>query len=429
MERATMRSHQKSAHAGFRGLLRSFAVGGCGLALAASGAAVGAEARSVDGSPSALEPGSALDDRAASAASVRNGRIAYARYRVVRRDARVDIYTVRSDGSGTRRLTFDGASSMPQWSPGGGRIAFKRDSGGGPTSGRFKIVVMGAGGTNKRVLATGDDRFSTDIAWSPDGRRLVYTTSGEGGNSVDIWVVRVRTGEAKVLIGGAGAQWHPVWSPDGTRIAYECIGCGTTGDNYQGQVYVYALATGESTPVTPPSPDVSYGTHGGQPAWSPNGVRLAYARYHDFEDGSYIEDFHIAVVRADGTGNRLVSRGARDEEHPDWRPWGSRLLFTIGIHSNYPFGPENHGIATIKPDGTDRRRISTTGESFAEWSPDGRRIVAIRPPIRRPDGPPGGEITNKQPGVWVLHPSGDRQHRVAAGAHIIGVDWQPRSAS
>jgi Tol biopolymer transport system component len=393
---------------------------------AGSAPVVGAEARSGDGSASTLGPGLADDGAAfelsagkSREVSVGNGRIAYARYREVGRDARVDIYTVRPDGSGTRRLTLNRTSSMPQWSPRGGRIAFRRDSGGNPWVGRFEIVVMGAGGTNKRVLATGrsNGRF-VDIAWSPNGRRIVYTTLGKGSNSRDIWVVRARTGDAKVLIGGAADQSGPVWSPDGTRIAYESAWSGT-GDNYQGQVFVHAVETGESTPVTPPSPDPGNGPHGGQPAWSPDGVSLAYARYRDFEDGSYIQDFDLAVVRADGTGDRLVSRGARDEEHPDWRSQGGRLLFTTGFHGGYPFPPEAHGIVTIRPDGTDRRRISATGETSAGWSPDGRRIVAIRPLNN-------GEGTNKRPGVWVLHPSGERTHRVATGDIFFGVDWQPR---
>lgn len=385
----------------------------------ASGAAAGADARSTVGSPPVFGSGRAAGPGAALKLSVGNGRIAYARYRGVGRDARVDIFTVRPDGSGTRRLTFNGVSSMPQWSPGGGRIAFRRDSGGNPGLGRFEIAVMGAGGTNKRILATGGGRIGpfriVDIAWSPNGRRILYTSNGE------IWVVGVRSGEATVLIESEDHSVSgPVWSPDGTRIAYESSGF-SPGGNYEGQVFVYSVATGESSPVTPPSPDPGNGPHGGQPAWSPDGARLAYARYADFEDGGYIERFDIAVVRADGTRGHLVSDGTRDEEHPDWRPQGGRILFTTGFHGGYPFPPKAHGIATIKSDGTERRRVSAAGETSAEWSPNGRRIVAIRP-LKN------GESTNKRPGVWVLSPNGERSHRVATGDTFAGVDWQPRAS-
>jgi Tol biopolymer transport system component len=82
--------------------------------------------------------------------------------------------------------------------------------------------------------------------WTP--HRLYDPTLRRG-----MWVVQVRTGKAR-LIRGDGDQSGPVWSPDGTRIAYESVSCAADG-NDKSQIFVYLVKTGESIPMTRPSPD------------------------------------------------------------------------------------------------------------------------------------------------------------------------------
>jgi Tol biopolymer transport system component len=85
------------------------------------------------------------------------------------------IYRVRPDGRGLRRLARNG--SAPTWSPDGTRLAFTRSS----RSRHGRIVRLGGlfvvdadGGHLRRLPRQERDADSfVDLAWSPDGRRLL----------------------------------------------------------------------------------------------------------------------------------------------------------------------------------------------------------------------------------------------------------------
>jgi TolB protein len=81
---------------------------------------------------------------------------------------RFDIYVIRPDGSGRRRLTrLSGVNVFPAWSPNGRRIAFASDR---AHEDRMDIYVMNANGTRQRRLTRG----TVDNSW-PDWRPLPLT--------------------------------------------------------------------------------------------------------------------------------------------------------------------------------------------------------------------------------------------------------------
>jgi Tol biopolymer transport system component len=77
------------------------------------------------------------------------------------------IYTIRSDGTGLKRLAIGG--QQPVWSPNGERIAFVSSDSTAP--GLNEIFVMNATGTGKKRLTRGAE--STSPSWSPSGSQLV----------------------------------------------------------------------------------------------------------------------------------------------------------------------------------------------------------------------------------------------------------------
>ena len=108
------------------------------------------------------------------------------------------------------------------------------------------------------------------------------------------------------------------------------------------------------------------------PAWSPDGEWLAFARTTDDN-----RSFHVYVVRANGTGARRITNG-RFDESPSWSPDGRWIAYAA-----------MDGIRLVRPDGTGRRLVPGTGRSGAgfampfagnpSWTPGGRLAYSFHP--------------------------------------------------
>lgn len=81
-----------------------------------------------------------------------------------------EVYVVRPDGTGLRRLTSDGGRS-PAWSPDGSRIAFVR---------RNRLYLMDADGGSVRPVSAVEDLDVASPTWSPDGSRLAFSAMEKG---------------------------------------------------------------------------------------------------------------------------------------------------------------------------------------------------------------------------------------------------------
>lgn len=119
----------------------------------------------------------------------------------------------------------------------------------------------------------GRDLFGLEIATdpqiSPDGATIAYVRRTNDIMTdrarATIWTIDTRTGAHTPLISGSGSHASPRWSPDGKRLAYV-----STAEGGAPQIYVRWLATGQTARVTglPTAPSGI--------VWSPDGTRLAY---------------------------------------------------------------------------------------------------------------------------------------------------------
>ncbi len=169
------------------------------------------------------------------------------------------------------RLTTGMRASEPAVSPDGSRVAFTRNAGGTTTLWLADLDTPdGQPFANARELVP-RPRFQQVYTpkWSPDGRRIAYSTWTDGGYR-DIEIVDVDTGKTTALQHDRWLDTGPVFSPDGKQLFWSSDRGGIAN------IFVRDLATGATKQVT----NVINGAY--QPDVSPDGKHLAYVGYtHD----------------------------------------------------------------------------------------------------------------------------------------------------
>jgi hypothetical protein len=178
-------------------------------------------------------------------------------------------------------------------------------------------------------------------------------------------------------IGTAGA-WDAAPSPDGSTIAFTC----TTG---QSTGICVANRDGSGSRLLPGFGQLT-GLRADQPAWSPDGERIAFRGWAMGGDVGIFNPGDIWVMDADGTNRRKLTAataGAESFQAPTWSPrlpdGTQRLAFVRESR-----GAEGYHVAhleTMRADGSDRRPITTAGSQMdadPTWSPDGGTVAFVR---------------------------------------------------
>ena len=226
-------------------------------------------------------------------------------------------------------------------------------------------------------------RVSTgDIAFVRDQR--IWLTGADG------------TGTGP-LTDGSRKLDSPSWGPDGRRlVAVESVGTDVTGKPVNRLVEV--RLDGSVRAITG---DGVYGA----PTWAPNGAYIAFNRMASSTPLRY----ELWTVRPDGSGERRIADSVSWEA--SWSPDGSRLVVAVGGEDG-----NDDCLCTMKPDGSDRRRIPVAYNHGAPaWSPDGQRIA----------------LTYFDESGWRIVTVGldGSDRRVVAKATANELDWSPDGAT
>lgn len=251
-----------------------------------------------------------------------------------------NLYVMDDDGGNIRQLTDHRTSdSAPRWSPNGRRLAFTRDT--TPKDGSVKpsLYIMPTDGTSARQISA--HGHVLDLAFSPDGRKLMFNTTLLGIHVIDLNAINLENTAPNLLT--RTHVFHLDWSPDGTQIVY----VNDDHDVIEKNLWI-ADANGENPiPLTQPDPEKGI-MHRFYPRWSPDGQQMLYTEMDVIlEKGNGKAGNVVIGLRAAGTFRCLIKNiadGATEvlniPEHwyptsVDWMDGQRAVLFSAFDYDEY----------------------------------------------------------------------------------------------
>ena len=310
----------------------------------------------------------------------------------------------------------------PAWSPDGKWIAFSSDRGTDlpAAKGRWErlhlvdIYIVRSDGTGlKRISEHGN--FCGGPKWTPDSKSVIgYCMSAE-----ETWTYRAgrEEGDTKLVkIDIASGKVDPVATGPGVKISPSVLPSGDVA-------YVRRDPTASGVFYANGKPGPA-GSDLRAPSWSPDGTQLAYSRYikgqrpnpeprrlwsrnPNFElyttaflpaSDPTTQGFATTTMNADMTSSLLLFDEGRPGRtilqrkelmlSPSWSPDGKQLVFGIGGFTAFldfamggkkPADPVNGGaqVAMVNADGSGFHLITSgpNNNAFASYAPDGKHIV------------------------------------------------------
>jgi Tol biopolymer transport system component/DNA-binding winged helix-turn-helix (wHTH) protein len=147
---------------------------------------------------------------------------------------------------------------------------------------------------------TSTGRLEGEPTWSPDGRRVAYSSDRNG--NFDVWVQPVSEGSPVQITSDAARDWQPSWSPDGHHVAFR-------SERDGGGLFVVPSVGG---------PERQVSSFGYEPRWSPDGTRILFW-----------DSMDAYVVALDGAPPSKVSAdalsGVVGRFRIGWHPDGQRI--------------------------------------------------------------------------------------------------------
>ncbi len=224
------------------------------------------------------------------------------------------------------------------------------------------------------IQVTSSEAWESEPALSPDGGRVTYVSDISG--NLEVYAIGVNGGSPIALTNDPASDFSPTWLPDGSAVLFVSDRLGSDGVWKTGQMGGPAVLVAENA---------------SDPAASPDGKRLAFAR----EDSSgstrvFVAPMDDAAEAVDLTGPGFGLWGQRQ---PAWSPDGKHICYA-----------SSDGLWQVPSSGGRPRRILSGSDVDQEpvWSTDGRTIYF-------------SSYRSGNLAIWQVAASGGKPERVTLG--------------
>jgi Periplasmic component of the Tol biopolymer transport system len=247
-----------------------------------------------------------------------------------------EIWTMNWDGTNQKPLTHFGTiSAFPSVSPDGSKVAFTSWLRESPRIMVFSLVT-------NRELPFYNQRASMNccLSFSPDGKHVIFSSTAAGGPA-QLYTANPDGSGLRRMASSGSIDTEPKINPKtGTDIVFVS---GRGGGNPQ----VYLMSEGgDAQRLTDGTGDAT------NPAWSPDGTKIAFAWTRGFEPGN----FNIFIMDVVTRKLQQLTNNEGRNENPTWASDGAHIVYANKR------GRDSQ-IWTMLADGTQKKQLTRVGSN------------------------------------------------------------------